>query len=473
MRLFIPISLFATVIGAGATEATTVSAQSSPTVPVAGHLQASLLAPPASHQAARPTLHPLLNPHPDALKTARQKAAGGGPLTSRSAPTNATQSAPSGSVFNGLNQPGLAAADEGNAATPPDPTGAIGPNQYIEMVNQLVGVFDRGTLVRLSSTDFATFAHVPSGVGTSDPQIEWDPAANRWLYAMVGVATGNNYLLFGWTKTADPTNLSSGWCNFGVYTGSNLQDYPKLGHDANWVVIGSNVYSDTNSSFPFITAQIWAFPKPAATDTTCSSPVNATFFADATHPLKNADGTPAFTPVPANTTDSGNDYIVGTRDVSLAPASKVMVWHMEAKPAPTLVADGDISVNSYSIPPAVPQPGTGYLIDSLDGRLTQAVARFDPTAGREALWTQQTIGVSGRSAVRWYEFLPSMKTVRQQGQIASATDYYWNAAISPSSAGNDAAVFYNRGSASQLALIGAQTRASSTPLSQMDAGETV
>src|SRR5207247_10861121 len=38
---------------------------------------------------------------------------------------------------------------------------------------------------------------------------------------------------------------------------------------------------------------------------------------------------------------------------------------------------------------------------------------------------------------------------------------------------NDAAVFYNRGSGSQLALIGAQIRQSTTPPGQMDAGEIV
>jgi hypothetical protein len=78
---------------------------------------------------------------------------------------------------------------------------------------------------------------------------------------------------------------------------------------------------------------------------------------------------------------------------------------------------------------------------------------------------------SGRSIVRWYEFLPGSLAVRQQGQLASATDFYWNAAISPSSAGNDAMISYNRGSSSLLPVIGAQTRTKSTPLGQMDAGE--
>jgi hypothetical protein len=455
-------------------QAANLAAGSNQVVAPAGHLNATLLPPQAgAHRSTTRSAQPLRTMHPDALKAAKQLAAGGAPGSRAATPLTAVAAAPTVSVFNGLNKPGLAATDEGNAATPPDSTGAIGPTFYVEMVNQLVGVYDRNTLALISSTDFATFAHVPTGVGTSDPQIQWDPVANRWLYAMVGIATGNNYLLFGWTKTADPSNLSGGWCNFGVSTGSNLQDYPKLGHDVHWVTIGSNVYSDTSSSYPFVTAQIWAFPKPAATDSTCSSAVTSTFFADATHPLKNADGTLSFTPVPANTTDSGNDYIISARDVTLTPASKVMVWHVEARPAATLVADGDLAVGTYSIPPGVPQPGSSYLIDSLDGRLTQAVARFDPSAGAEAVWSQQTIANSGRSEVRWYEFLPASMTVRQQGDLVSPTDFLWNAAISPSAAGNDAAIFYNRGSTSQLALIGALTRSSSTPLGQMDAGETV
>jgi len=105
-----------------------------------------------------------------------------------------------------------------------------------------------------------------------------------------------------------------------------------------------------------------------------------------------------------------NDYIFGAHDSTLAPQSKVMVWHMESHPNPVLVADGDVSVGTFAIPASAPQPGTGYLLDTLDGRLTQAVAHFDPVAGAETFWTQQTIaGPGGRSAVRWYEFAPAWR----------------------------------------------------------------
>jgi phosphodiesterase/alkaline phosphatase D-like protein len=411
--------------------------------------------------------------NPEALRKAKLEAAAASPAPT--APTPSTSTPAAATLFNGLNSPGLSAADEGNQPTPPDSTGAIGPTRYMELVNQLVGVYDRSNLTLLSSTDLGTFTAVPSGLATSDPQIQWDPQGNRWFYGAVAFNSTltSTYLLFGWSKTSDPSDLAGGWCRYASPTGSNIPDYPKLGHDANFVTFGDNVYDGSKPSLPFVTADIWAIGKPPASQSICSGSVTATHFADATHVLKNSDGTPAFTPIPANTADAAaNDYIVAAHDVSVISQSKVMVWHMT--PGPALVADGDISVGtSYSVPPNVPQPGTIYLLDSLDGRLTQAVAQFDPVAGAEAVWTQHTVSGSRRSMVRWYEFLPASLTVRQQGQLAGATDFYWNAAISPSSAGNDAMISYNRGSSSLLPVLGALTRTNSTPLGQMDAGELI
>ena len=457
------------------TAAAAVFAASSP---VAGHsikpvgqVTAKLMKSGSPHksQAKRAALFGTMNPAQ--LRKAKQLAAAVPP---GSTPQTPPPSAPSSAgVWNGLNSRGLSAADQGYQPTPPDSTGAIGPTRYVEMVNQLVGVYDRN-LALLSRADLGTFSGTPSSLFTSDPQVQWDPQANRWFYG--GIAFNSNFtntnLLFGWSKTADPTDLAGGWCRYAAPTGSNIPDYPKLGHDANFLMFGTNVYDGRNSALPFVTADIWAIAKPPAGQATCGGSVTTTHFADATHLLKNTDGTLAFTPVPANIADSSaNGFIVAAHDPSGGPQSKVMVWHMA--PGPTLVADGEISVASYTVPPSVPQPGTGFLIDSLDGRLTQAVARFDPSVGAEAIWTQHTVGSSGRSVVRWYEFLPGSLTLRMQGQLANASDYYWNAAISPSIAGNDAMISYNRGSSTKLALIAAQSRVSSTPLGQMDPGEVV
>jgi hypothetical protein len=203
--------------------------------------------------------------------------------------------------------------------------------------------------------------------------------------------------------------------------------------------------------------------------------------ADAANPLRNADGSIAFTPVPANTSDpSPVGYIVAAHspvDGTGSSAPKIMVWHWAmVSGAPTLVSDGDVAVSTFDIPAPVPQPGTSNTLDSLDARLTQAVAVNDPGAGgAKGIWTQHTVaGPGGRSVVRWYEILAgSPATLRQHGEIGSPTDFVFNGAVSPSIGGGSAAVFYNRGGSSTLPVIGAQTRGPSTALGSLDPGELV
>ncbi len=420
---------------------------------------------------------PFLSHNPSGLAKAKQRAAAMATATA-AAPSTAAPGPQTG-IFNGINAPGISAADIGYCCTPPDSTGAIGPNNYVEFVNTAIRVNDRA-LKQLSQLDMATFVAAPSAHNVSDPQIQWDPQAGRWFYAALAFATHSNYLVFGWSKTADPSDLAGGWCRFGAFTGNQLADYPKLGHDDSFVLFGANLYDDTTGNFVFTTAVIYALPKPANGNLTTCSAVGFTAFADPQHRLVNADGTTAFTPVPANTSDaSGLGYIVAAHSPvpnrtgdPTGPQTKVMVWHTTNQGGvPKLAADGDLAVGSFDVPAAAPQPG-GPTLDTLDARLTQAVAHADPDAGgAEAVWTQHAIGgPGGRSVVRWYEILPASRTVRQQGQVQSATEFIWNGSISPSISGNDAAVFYNRGGTSQLVLVAAQSRLSATPLGTMGAG---
>src|SRR5207247_8412478 len=87
--------------------------------------------------------------------------------------------------------------------------------------------------------------------------------AGRWVYAAIsdqGDVANQNFLLFGWSKTANATgDLSSGaWCRYAINTGGVIDDYPKLGHDATHIIIGSNVFTGNT----FNGARIWALPKP-------------------------------------------------------------------------------------------------------------------------------------------------------------------------------------------------------------------
>jgi hypothetical protein len=368
-------------------------------------------------------------------------------------------------TFGGLNQAGLAATDNSaaNQGTPPDTTGAIGPNHYVEFVNSKVRVFNSAALGAVSSADLDTFVG-KAGDSVFDPQIQWDAQAGRWLYLADDEPSSGHFLVFGFSKTSDPSDLVNGWCRYSVSTGNDFNDYPKLGHNDNNMIFGANVFG----SVSFKNAALWTAPKPAVGSTTCPASVSATSF---------SLGSGVFTPVPANTSDgSANGYVVAASDPGSGTANHIGAYHVSGPAsAPTVTSDGSMTVSSYSVPANVPQPGSADVIDSSDARLTQAVARADPdAAGAEAVWTQHTVaGTGGRSVVRWYELLPASLTVRQQGTIQDASNFEFNGAISPSGTGNEAVINYNVGSAAQLVQIRAQSRTSSAALGSMTSETTL
>lgn len=375
---------------------------------------------------------------------------------------------PRTAVFGGLNLVGL----NDTSGSPPDATGAIGSDHYVEIINSQIGVFDRGSLALLAQASLPTF--VGSSAGVCDPQIQWDPQGQRWFYVALNcdLSPSPNQLFLGWSRSANPTDLTSaGWCRFTRNTGSLLYDYPKLGHDDSHLLVGANGFDvDT-----FITAVILAVPKPAPGATSCPASLpSPTVFGSSGSPLRTPDGDLASTPVPANTSDaSTTGYVVAADDPTVPPLTRnqLTVWRVGGTAtSPTLDAGRTVLVSNYTIPDNVPEPGPdGLTLDSLDGRLTQAVAHADPSAqGAEAIWTQHTVnGPQGRSVVRWYELLGADASLRQEGTVSPAGLYAFNGAISPTAGGSSAVINFNTGSASALVQLRAQSRNAGTPLGAM------
>lgn len=379
-------------------------------------------------------------------------------------------------LLGGLNRPGIAASANSQQITPPDSTGAVGPNNYVEMANSIIHVWDR-SLNSVASTDFSTFVGITDP--WCDPQVQWDPTAGRWLFVILlcnGTSATPQGFVIGWSRTSDPSALSrSGWCDYGIGTGTRLFDYPKLGHNTKYLIVGGNFYDlgISLSNPPFVGAAMGWLTLPANGDTTCPSET----FNGTSSALVNGDGTTTtFTPVPVNTdSGAGNGYIVSAYDPSGsnngAPGPKhfLAVWHLDS--AGVLHQDSDITVSTYSAPPAAAQLGTSDVLDTLDGRLTQAVG--DPTTG---IWTQHTVLNGGVSKVTWYELALSgpALTLIQEGDVTGVSgEYIFDAAISPSYNSHGAAIFYARSSTSIHPLIGARLRTTSTPLGTMLPGELV
>src|SRR5439155_1439031 len=93
-----------------------------------------------------------------------------------------------------------------------------------------------------------------------------------------------------------------------------------------------------------------------------------------------------------------------------------------------------VSTPSYAPPPPAPQAGSVHPLDTLDGRLTHAVAAIDPRlnggAGDWALWTSHSVSGGAGSQSQWYEVDVHHSTLVQSGDISDPNLYVFNAGVS-------------------------------------------
>jgi hypothetical protein len=316
-------------------------------------------------------------------------------------------------------------------STPSDSTGAIGNRRYIETVNSKVGIYDL-SLGLLAQDILENWWNVPVDPNTHvfDPQVMWDASTNRFYYAGdIVFSSSDNRLAFGFSKTASPNNATTDWCHYNISYGSEFPDYPKLGDSRYFAVIGVNVFT---AAGPFRGSDIIAISKPPV-GTTCPDPETELIFKIGKN-IKVGTGL-AFTPVPANSIDSNSTAWVVTRSLSL-PSTEIGLFKVTRNATtgvPVIqVAGSAVTVQAYDVPPNAPQKDTQFLIDTMDARMTQAVAAIDPGhSNKFAVWTQHTISGGAGARVRWYEIGPVGKTILQTGNVQNSTLYYFNGAVSP------------------------------------------
>jgi PKD repeat protein len=392
----------------------------------------------------------------------------------------AASAGPAPSILPGLNQLGLGWTS--GLPYPTDQFGAIGPEHYVQGVtNTGVGVFRRSDLAMVAGPMPAgNFAGAPAGAEVVDTQMMWDSQSNRWYYAFTWKKWTNNVrtagLLYGWSKTADPTDLAHGWCQLKIDGGNDFDDRPKLGDNATHLIMATNADPATGADYD----RVFTMPKPANGSTTCpASQTGIKIFGSVSQPLKTSDGGIVDSAIVAQDNDgAANGWIVAADDRA-ASDSQVMLWHVNSNG--DLVADGNINVSPYSVPPAAPQPSPNQPLDPVDQRLNSAIADTDPDVGATAVWASHTIADpagTGRSVVRWYEIVPSACAPvtagvcssgarRQQGEVKDGSNWLFNAAMAPTDSGNEAVLHYNSASASQLVQVRARSRVSNTPLGSL------
>jgi len=356
-----------------------------------------------------------------------------------SKPNHGGSSGPIVSSYGNVSPSFSAAYDTG--VTPPDTTGAIGPDRYIEGINTEYAIYGRtgslinsGTLSALTGISGGLF-----GYSLSDPQMMWDAKTQRFYYSAVyyDAFLSDNGLAVGWSTTATPKS-SSDFCKYQISFGGELPDYPKLGDSADFLIYGYNQFGNAGNTYDG--SAISVLNKPPA-GSACAP--TSDFAVTSSSPLTNANGSLAATPVPANLVDdaNGTGYVVANADLtSVTSANFVSVYSVSTNgtsngiPVPSISGPTNVTVAPYSIPPSAPERGSSYLLDTLDGRFEAAVAAVDPTAGynKIAVWTAHAVAGGAGVEERWYEIDPVAGTlVQPQGAATSSSLDVWNGAVSP------------------------------------------
>ncbi len=352
-------------------------------------------------------------------------------------------------------------------AFPPDSSGAAGPSQFLVGLNGRIRTFGKssGSADGVLNTDLDTFfAPVTGGNSTATPHVRYDRLSGQWIVTVsnFGPSFSNNRILIAVSDTASGgiiTNTTV-WTYFFFQhnlvppTGDTdlFFDSPRLGVDANALVIGGNVFDSLGN---FQGATVHVVRKSALL-----SGSGGDLTPDDVEAFRNLTGTPSGAgpyapqgvddPNGASTTESWVAGVDNTGFGSLV-LRKITYSGLDVWPPIGISANLVLAVDSTSLPLTVPHLGnTGGAageLDAVDDRLGSTMRRGD------RIWTAHNIAVDAsgtgsssgtRDGSRWYEIdvTDGSPTLAQSGTLfdPSAVNprFYWIPSIAVSGQGHAA-----------------------------------
>jgi hypothetical protein len=280
---------------------------------------------------------------------------------------------------------------------PPDTCGAIGREHFVAAVNQNLSVYDRDTGQRLVNVGLQNFFNT-GGSSAGDPRVAYDHHSGRWIV----LATDFSTLL--WLAVSTGEDATGSWFKTSINLSQGVDanrwpDYPTLGVDANGIYTASYMVGGNSMSlFAIDKAPLLAATPSLGTITAFRDlPWEGALQPCVTH------GNP------------GRAYCISRRSSTTLRLRYVQ----PPLSAPTLVQAGNVQVPSHGSPPSAPQLGSATDIATNDWRPINAVYR------NGSVYTAQTIAVSGRAAVRWYEVDAQSASLVQHGTISDPVRHYY------------------------------------------------
>ncbi|MBA3946007.1 MAG: hypothetical protein H0X37_15755 [Herpetosiphonaceae bacterium] len=362
----------------------------------------------------------------------------------------------------GVNFAGIDSDGSGCGCAPPDTDGAVGPTQYVQMVNTAIQVFDK------SGNSLA--GPVPinvlwTGAGNQceynndgDPVALYDSIANRWLVSQF-TASPPYYECIAISETEDAANQPFWAYSFPISV-TTFPDYPKFG------VWPDGYYMSVNQ---FTNGQQYAGPAPYVFNRAQMLLGQTASFQ--TFPPLGPDAAPLM-PADFNGTrlpPAGSpNYFVTPAGNNMGIYKYHVDWNTPANSTFTNSANIPVAPWTELCPTTVkciPQPNTTQKVDGLGDRYMFRLA-YRNFGDHESMVINQSVDVGGGHAgVRWYEVRNpgGSASIYQQGTYAPDSDNRWAASVAMDAAG-DIAAGYSVSSSSTNPSVRYASRTPSDPL---------
>jgi len=350
---------------------------------------------------------------------------------------------------------------------PPDPSGAVGPNHYMEMVNSRFQIWNKiGTsLLGPSSlgTIWAGFPGPWSGsLNDGDPIVLYDEAADRWFaseFSLPNFPNGPFYMLIAVSQTNDPTGS---WHRYG-FTFPNMPDYEKYGIWPDGYYMSANSFS--SGSLNFIGAIAVAFERSQMLNGLAAQMVSFQNSSATTWSLLPSDNDGAAPPAGAP------NYFGQIHDNARYGGSDgfdIFAFSVNWAGGSTFTGPTFISTTSFSGVSGIPQPPPGTTLDDHDV-MTMNRLNYRNFGSHQSMVVCHTVNAGGGVAgMRWYEFrMPAASwTLFQQGTYSPDGTDRWMGSIAINSNG-DICLGYSVSSTSVMPEIRFTGRLSGDPLGTM------
>jgi hypothetical protein len=319
-------------------------------------------------------------------------------------------------------------------AVPPDANGAVGLQDYVQVLNNGFAVFTKSGLLLYGPaaplTLFQGFTGLCGGMDKGDPTVLYDRFANRWILSQMAWASdgSGSRQCIAVSQTDDPMGA---WYRYEfVFTG--LADYTKLG-------VWSTGYILTTGTVP---PQVCALDrtrmlagKPAAAQcfqTHLAQPLPADLDGNIPPPL----GSPAFLVDQLQATSTLGLYELRVNWDT--PADSSLTDRI-----PIAVAPWENACAAPAID-CIPQPGTSQKLRSVGDQIMNRVT-YRNLGDHQVVVVNHTSSVQGITGLRWYELRPDgagAASVFQQGTFVPDLNHRWMGSSAMDRAG-DIAVGYS------------------------------